>query len=278
VNRRIAFAVFCILHLSACAVDHTTAPPTAGSGAARNAAAESNAEALVEQAIEEQRLKELGVQPGTKKAAIMMKWHRMIREAPDLKAAFPAGIPPSQTPQGQVVFADGMMRVTPAKRAEFWSLYARVAAAHLPDDCYGQASSTAISSRLMAFPNLTDEDTDEYLGLVVAMLHASAQHAPEHVPTPAERMAASTALGKLMMTEVKSKADADHLARVLVNRSAASIADACWVTKVSIRAIDRLPPDEKDVLLASAYHQAVVAAAAAAAPASSAAPAPGSRN
>jgi len=95
------------------------------------------------------------------------------------------------------------------------------------------------------------------------------------VPTPAELMAASTALGKMMVTEVKSKADADHLARVLVNRSTASIADACWVTKVSIRAIDRLPPDEKDVLLASAYHQAVVAAAAAA---SSAAPAAGSRN
>ena len=52
-NRGIAFAVFCILHLSACAVDHATTPPTAGSGAA------SNAEALVEQAIEEQRLKSL---------------------------------------------------------------------------------------------------------------------------------------------------------------------------------------------------------------------------
>ncbi|MGY6202291.1 hypothetical protein [Paraburkholderia strydomiana] len=177
-----------------------------------------------------------------------------------------------------MVFADGMSRVTPARRAEFWSLYARVAAAHLPDDCYGQASPTAISSRLMAFPNLTDEDTDEYLGLTAAMLHANAQHAPEHVPTPAELMVASTALGKMMVTEVKSKADADHLARVLVNRSTASIADACWVTKVSIRAIDRLPPDQKDVLLASAYHQAAVAAAAPAAPASSAAPAPGSRN
>ena len=277
-NRRIAFAVFCILHLSACAVDHATTPPTAGSGTATNAAAASNAEALVEQAVEEQRLRELGVQPGTKKAAIMMRWYRTIREAPDLKAAFPAGIPPSQTPQGQVVFADGLSRVTPARRAEFWSLYARVAAAHLPDDCYGQTSPAAISSRLMAFPNLTDEDTDEYLGLVAAMLHASAQHAPEHVPTPAELKAASTALGKMMVTEVKSKADADHLAHVLVNRSTASIADACWVTKVSIRAIDRLPPDEKEVVLASAYHRAVDAAAAAAAPASSAAPAPGSRN
>ena len=114
----------------------------------------------------------------------------------------------------------------------------------------------------MTFPNFTDEDTDEYLGLVVAMLRASARDATEHVPTPAETMAASTALGKLMMTEVKSKADADRLARVLVYRNAASVADACWLTKVSIRAIDRLPPDEKDVLLASAYHQAVVAAAA----------------
>jgi len=49
----------------------------------------------------------------------MMKWHRTIREAADLKTAFPAGIPPSQTPQGQVVFADGMSRVTPARRADF---------------------------------------------------------------------------------------------------------------------------------------------------------------
>jgi hypothetical protein len=32
---------------------------------------------------------------------------------------------------------------------------------------------------------------------------------------------------KMMTTEVKGKADADRLARVLVNRSAASVADTC---------------------------------------------------
>ena len=58
------------------------------------------------------------------------------------------------------------------------------------------------------------------------------------------------ALGKVMMTEVKDKADADRLAQLMVNPSSASITDACWVMKASIRSIDRLPQDQKEIVLA----------------------------
>ncbi|NUX59337.1 hypothetical protein [Paraburkholderia youngii] len=261
-NRSIVIAALCALYLSACALNNATTPATAGDKpTAKKGTTAPNAEALVERAIEEQRLKQAGVQPGTKKAEILLKWQRAVRDAPDLRARFPTGIPPVESPAGRALIADGMTRISPAKRSEFWSLYARVAGAHLPDDCYGQRSAAAISSRLMTFPNLTDEDTDEYLGLIAAMLQASVQASPQHVPTAAEHTAATIALGKLMMTEVKDKADADRLAQVTVNPSGASVTDACWVMKASIRSIDRLPPNEKEIVLAGTSLQAAAAAA-----------------
>jgi hypothetical protein len=260
----VVFAVLCIVSVSGCTVDRPVTPsiPQGESVARRDEGATvTSAEALLEQAIKEQRLKQLGVQPGTKKAEILLKWDRSIRNDPDLKARFAQGFPPPQSPAGQFLFADGLSRITPAQRAEFWSLYARVAAAHLPDNCYGERDPAAITARLMTFANFTDDDADEYMSLSAAILRASVRHDPEHVPTSSEHQAATLALGRMMATDIKDKADADRLARVMVSPGSASVADKCWITKVSIRAIDKLPASEKEVALASSFHKAAIAAA-----------------
>ncbi|MGN6084623.1 hypothetical protein [Trinickia sp.] len=259
----VAFAVVCIVAVSGCTVDRpvTASKRQAESAAMKDEAAVTSAEALLEQAIEEQRLKQLGVQPGTKKAEILLKWDRAIRNAPDLKARFAHGFPPPQSAAGQYLFADGLSRITPAQRAEFWSLYARVAAAHLPDNCYGESNPAAITSRLMTFANFTDDDADEYMGLSAAILHASVRHDPEHVPTSSEYQAATLALGRLMVTDIKDKADAGRFARIMVSPGSASVADKCWITRVSIRAIEKLPATEKEIALANSFHRAAMAAA-----------------
>lgn len=269
-----AIALITIVAASGCSTNGSLAP-----SASNPQAVPADAEALVAQAFEEQRLKQVGVQPGTKKAGILLKWQRSLLNAPDIKARFPTGLPSPQSPAGAIAMADGLSRITPAQRAEFWSLYARVAAAHLPDDCYGQRESPEISRRLMSFPNFTDDETDEYMGLVAAILHADARQDPVQLPTVADHSAAVIVLGRVMSSEVRSKADADRIARVSVNRAAASVTDICWVTKVSIRAIDKLPPKEKEVLLVTSFHQLAAPAAkmlpwpAAPAPALKAAPA-----
>ena len=278
-----AVASMCLIAASGCTSNPTltlsSRPIDAAHGNAQGASPGSP-ELMLQQAIEEQSLKNLGVQPGTTKAAIVLKWQRQLRNDPELKNLLVAGLPSAQTPAGTLLLMDGMSRISPEQRAEFWTLYARVAAAHLPDNCYGERNPAAISRRVMTFGNFTDEDADEYLRLFTAMLHASVRHEPEHVPTAAEHQVATIALGKIIETNIKDKADADRLAHVMLNRATASLEDTCWLAKISIAAINQLSPTDKEAVLASSVHDAAVAAArqlpAPAAPASAPKAAPAS--
>lgn len=228
----------------------TRIPPTSSTSTPQPAAA-ATPENLLQQAIEEQTLKKLGVQPGSRKAAIVARYRSQIRSDRLLKALFDGSTAGLQSPRMKLMTLDGMARVTAQQRAQIWSLYDQVAAAHLPTDCYGLRDHTQISARLMTFPNFTDDQAEEYLQLTVAMLDASARHDPEDVPTTAAYSAATVALGKQLMSNIKDKSDADRLARVMVNPAAASTEDACWMTRTSIHAIALLDPADEEIVLAS---------------------------
>jgi hypothetical protein len=224
-------------------------------------AATSDPALMLRNSLEQETLKKYGVKPGTKQAAIVLKWRRELAADPAIQAAFPHGIPSPQVPAGAFVLADGLTRITAEQRAEFWSLYAEVAAAHLPDDCYGERNTQVITRRLMSFENLTDDETDKYMELVAAAVRASVRHDPEHLPTAAEHQAATVNLGKVIETNIKGKTDADRVARFMVNRASASVQDACWMLKTSIASIEKLSPADKEVILEYSLHQGAVAAA-----------------
>jgi hypothetical protein len=224
-------------------------PPTASTTTPQPATATSP-DSLLQQAIEEQTLKKLGVQPGSRKAAIVAKYRSQLRSDPLLRTLFDGSTAGLESPRIKLMALDGMARVTAEQRAQLWSLYDKVASAHLPADCYGLRDHNQISARLMTFPNFTDDQAEEYMQLTSAMLDASARHDPEDVPTTAAHSAATVALGKLLMSNIKDKTDADRLARVMVNPATASTEDACWMTRMSIHAIALLDPSDKEVVLA----------------------------
>ena len=235
--------------------------PQSTSSASSSATTTADSASMLRDSLDQEMLKKYGVKPGTKQAAIVLKWRRELAADPAIKAAFPTGIPSPHVPAGAFLLADGLTRITPEQRAEFWTLYAKVAAAHLPDDCYGERNTQVITRRLMTFTNLTDDETETYMAVVAAAVRASVQHDPEHLPTAAEHQAATINLGKIIESNITGKADADRIARFMVDRASASLQDACWMLKTSIASIEKLPPADKEAVLEYSLHQGAVAAA-----------------
>jgi hypothetical protein len=257
----IARTVFAgIFALTGCATQYASI----SSGHSRQTTDASNSqlagqgETLLDRAIYQQSLRALGVDPKSHQAAILRAWKKRLGDDPELKAAFPLGLPTAPTPAGKLLFAEGMARVTPATRAAFWSLYTKVTLAHLPDDCYGIRNRAEIAHRVMSFPNMSDSDTEEYMRILWAVLHAGVRHDPEHVPTEAEHQAAVVALSKVLSADMLTATNANRFARVMVSPATASIKDFCWAMKTSTEALNQLDPADKEALLSQSLDQAAL--------------------
>src|SRR5579864_5551265 len=255
--------------------------------ASASQAGETRTPTPMEQAIRDQRLRKLGIDPDSTKARILNTWVDRIRTDPAIITAVPGGVDgisqmPLDPTAGTALVGNGLARLPEAERLEFFSMLTTIYDQVVPQDCYGLTDQKEVMRRAISFTTMSDAQIDTYFRLIYRMVHQWAVNAPVDAPTPAQHQAALIKLGTSMEAQLHgNKADIERLAAIVVDQPHASPIDRCWMMHLSLHAIAALPEADRDVVLRQLYAvdmKKVAAAAAApaapAAPAASAAPAP----
>lgn len=276
-TRRVAALLLTVLAGSALAEE---APAVAVAASQPPAATQPRTPSLLEQALHDESLKKLGVEPGSAKAQILDRWAKVLREDPDI-ARLPGGFPAVQAvlndPAARLTFMkSGMVRTSAADRAGFFLLLKKLFDANAPADCFGITDMQVVMARSMQISTMSEADVDAYFSYLAKIVHEVAVNAPYDVPTPAQRTAAYTRLGLVLSTQITDKASAERFAAYSVDRTHASPTDTCWATSRSLQAIAETPDPERDVILRAMYAPPVPATQPAA-PAPSRTPAQGAQ-
>lgn len=204
----------------------------------------------LQQAVEQATLQRLGVDPGSRKAEIVLQWGKKIATDPEIRqlAANRAAQPGAGTPDAAAkaqAAVTGLLSVTPEQRSRMMELTVKVLDG-IPEDCGGLKSLPLILNRY-AIPTLSEDDLGDYLGLMFTSLKQSAHHAPlAHVTDEEHRQGEQAVMNKLGALLRNNTDGARDLAALLVNSQAMTSTQWCNATRLTNRALIETPQPFRD--------------------------------
>lgn len=226
-------------------------PGGTGSGfSAASQPLEASLPPALKKAIEDASLQRTGIEPGSKKADIVVRWAKQITDDPDIRQLVSNG---SADMGGQIPIASLMnslalsasLVLTQNDRSRLTALVTKIVDS-APPDCGGFRSIPALTSRYM-FTSLSEDDLDDYLRIVFTMLKQTALHAPVAQVSDDQRIqgeqAVMNTLGKLIDN---NPGGAHDLAALIVNPAGTSGTQWCAATRLSEHAMDATPQPFRD--------------------------------
>lgn len=199
-------------------------------------------------------LRQYGINQGSIKARIIFEWFDKVARDPVIGARVPGGAPALvhvllDPEQREAMMSSGLARLTPADRSRYLVLLTRVLDELVPVNCFGLVDIVTIMNRV-TIAQMSDAQAELYLDLVYKIMVSSGSSAPVRVPTREEYAAASEAMSRAVVIELGGDpANVDRYMAYTANPSTATPADVCWMTRVTLHALARMPAPERDVML-----------------------------
>jgi hypothetical protein len=199
-------------------------------------------------------LRRYGVEPGSDKAQTVLKWVGRIRNDPVIARNLPDGadsvgeafLDPAKR---QILMSGGLARLDAADRLQYVQLITRLLDELVPVNCYGLSDMSAVIMHVR-LQDMSDTDVDEYFGLLYKVVAKYASGAPVQMPTRDQSAAGEARLSRGVVAELQGNADSlDRYAYYASHPSAATPADTCWMTRVTMHAIIAMPEPERDYVL-----------------------------
>jgi len=231
-----------LVNMTARAADQATLPSDATHAASPTP--------LLDKAFEEERMRQLGIEPGTRKAELFAEWVGKARQDPYFQryVLSHAGSGMSQV-FGEQMMVSGIARVSSADRARYFALVGQIFDERAPKDCYGEVRPDAVMRKLVVFGNMTDAEAAEYLEITYRAMLAAAHDDAVVVPAPADVQAANVDFGRVLENDVKGdEANVRRLAGVLADSPQATVADRCWALGLVMHAWNAVPEKSREAL------------------------------
>lgn len=229
-----------------------TSSVTVASGGDTEAPASSPASLLsLAQAVQAARLKQMGIEPDSPRAAQIKRWGERVRDDPDI-GRFVGNGPNhanvfSLSPSLRAAFfSAAVLRLTPDERSTLVEL-ALKALDNAPPDCGGSKSSALVITRYMPFGTMSDAEIDAYFNVMFEMFKRSAQQIPLAQVTEAQRAQGSAQVMKSLQAILKNDADGTQaVAAAVVDPTGVSATDWCRNARIFNRALLATPQPYRD--------------------------------
>jgi len=195
-----------------------------------------------------------GIVPGSQKARVLAEWVDMIVHDPTIGARIPGGMHALfqvfvDERKREAMMSSGLARLTPNERLDYLKLFTRLLDELVPVNCFELVDMHAVMNRI-TFSQMSDEDAALYLRLLYRVLVSSVSDITVRLPTQAEYDSAIEGLSRAIVMELDADpASMDRYQQYVVHPSAATPADVCWTTRVTLHAIARMSETERDFVL-----------------------------
>ncbi|SEJ83586.1 hypothetical protein SAMN05192539_10202 [Paraburkholderia diazotrophica] len=199
-------------------------------------------------------LSQSGIARDSEKARMLATWIDMVLHDPVIARRIPGGARALEQVfldegRREALMSSGLARLTPADRLLYLQLFTRLLDQLVPVNCFGLVDITAAMSRI-TIAEMSDADAGLYLLLLYKVLANSESEAPARLPTPQEYTIAIEALSRAIVIELDADpVNLDRYALYTAHLSAATPSDVCWLTRVTLHAIAKMPETERDFIL-----------------------------
>jgi hypothetical protein len=199
-------------------------------------------------------LHEYGIERGSEKAGILAAWFDKISHDPVIARSLPGGVGALDrvfldADQRDAVISRGIAHLSAADRLLYLQLFTRLFDELVPVNCFGLVDIVAVMNRI-TIAQMSNADAELYLRLLYKVLVSSASDRPLRSPPPQQYSEAVDALSRAVVIELEGDPfDLDQYQFYTTHPSAATPSDICWLTRVTLHAIGRLPRSQRDIFL-----------------------------
>jgi len=199
-------------------------------------------------------LSQNGIAPGSAKAHMLTAWFEMVLHDPSIAMRIgggPASLERIFVDEGkrEALMSSGLARLAPQERLLYLQLFTRLLDEFVPVNCFGLVDMSAVMSHI-TISQMSDADAALYLQLLYKVLVSSTSDAPVRLPTQQEYAGALEALSRAIVIELDGDtASLDRYGTYTRQPSTATPSDVCWMTRVTLHAIAKMPESERDVIL-----------------------------
>ena len=199
-------------------------------------------------------LSEGGIARGSAKARMLAGWFEMVLHDPVIARRIPGGARGLRQiflneGKREALMSSGLARLTSEDRLLYLQLFSRLLDELVPVNCFGLVDMSAVMNRI-TMAQMSDTDAELYLRLLYKVLVSSTSDAPVRLPSPQEYAAALEQLSGAIVIELDADpANLDRYELYTLHPSAATPSDVCWMTRVTLHAIAKMPRMERDFVL-----------------------------
>ncbi|MBP0593388.1 hypothetical protein J8I87_27570 [Paraburkholderia sp. LEh10] len=202
-------------------------------------------------------LSQQGVAEGSEKARILIAWLEKVVNNPVIERRIPGGARALDAifldeGKREALMSSGLARLTPADRLLYLQLFTRLLDELVPVNCFGLVDISAVMNRI-TIAQMSDADAEQYLQLLYKVLVSSASDVTERLPTPEQYAAAMETLSREIVIELDADpVNLDRYQLYTTHPASATPSDVCWMTRVTLHAIEKMPETERDIVLMAA--------------------------
>ena len=202
-------------------------------------------------------LSQYGIALGPEKSQMLAAWFDKVLQDPVIKQRFPGDAHALEQifideGKREAVMSTGLARLPPAERLLYLQLFTRLLDELVPVNCFGLVDINAVINHI-TIAEMSNTDAELYLRLLFKVLLSSASDAAVRIPTAQQYSVAIEELSRAIVTELDAdRVNLDRYYFYTVHRALATPADVCWMTRVTLHAIERMPETERDFVLVPA--------------------------
>jgi hypothetical protein len=202
----------------------------------------------------DEMLSQNGIARDSEKARMLSTWIDMVLHDPIIAKRIPGGARALKQVfldegKREALMSSGLARLTPSDRLLYLQLFTRLLDELVPVNCFGLVDITAAMNRI-TIAEMSDADAGLYLRLIYKVLVNSASEVPTRLPTLQEYSIAIEELSRAIVIELDADSvNLERYALYTAHPSAATPSDVCWLTRVTLHAIAKMPETERDFIL-----------------------------
>jgi len=210
-------------------------------------------------------LSQNGITPDSAKAHMLTTWFEMVMHDPRIARRVggePASLERLFVDEGrrEALMSSGLARLTPQERLLYLQLFTRLLDEFVPVNCFGLVDMNAVMNHI-TIGQMSDADMALYLQLLYRVLVSSTSDAAVRLPTPQEYAGAMEELSRAIVIELDADtASLERYGTYALRPSTTTPSDVCWMTRVTLHAIAKMPETERDIVLLTAITASQVGA------------------
>ncbi|MEX3975841.1 hypothetical protein [Paraburkholderia caribensis] len=199
-------------------------------------------------------LRRNGLEPGSEKSLIVIKWLQGMHKDPAIGRAVPGGSNElgrvlSDPTRRDSLMMNGLARLSADDRLHYLKIYTRMLDELVPVNCFGLSDMGDVMDRV-TLGDMEPTQITEYLGLLYKVIVSSASSAAIPTPTPHQYAMAEAVLARALVIELGG--DPQNVQRyenIELHPFSATPADMCWATRVTLHAVGAMHDPYRDFIL-----------------------------